>query len=154
MKKYKIILFIFLISIFIISISYAQDNIKDIINAKYKEHKDICPVIKSAINEGLNIKDVVKTSIKLGHDACYVIKCAVGANANLEQILTGAIEAGTTSDVCARCAIDSGADPIAVAKILETGLGYSPPMAAVLGTIEITLPGGTPAGGVISPASF
>lgn len=154
MKNFKIIILFFLFSLSLFSITYAQDDIKDIINSKYKLHKDICPVIKEMINEGLNTRYIIKTSIKLGHDACYVIKCAIGSNANLEQTIMGAIEAGTTHDVCARCAIDAGADPIEVAKILETGLGYSPPIAAVLGTVEITLPGGTPAGGVMSPASF
>jgi len=148
------IFFLVFLLLLAVANSYAQDDLKSIINSKYKEHKDICPVIKIVLKEGFSPKDVVETSIRLGHDACYVVKCAIGSNANLEQVLLGAITAGTTSDVCARCAIDVGADPVEVARVLETGLGYSPPYAAVIAPVEISLPGGTPAGGVMSPASF
>ncbi|MEW6571047.1 MAG: hypothetical protein AB1390_07720 [Nitrospirota bacterium] len=135
-------------------ICLAEDTLKDILSKNYQEEKDICSVVKKTITEGMNAQDVTRTSIQLGHDTCLVIKCAIEAQGSLEQIISGALEAGATSDVCSRCAIDAGADPIAVAKVFETGLGYSPPLAAVLTPVEIRLPGGDPAGGVISPSAF
>jgi hypothetical protein len=131
----------------------AGENLKDILAKKYNEEKDICKVVKKVITEGLNTKEVTKTCIQMGHDACLVVKCAIEAQGSLEQIITGALEAGATSDVCSRCAIEAGADPVAVAKILETGLGYSPPLAAGLPAIEIGLPGGNKGGGTLSPSS-
>jgi hypothetical protein len=133
---------------------FAKDTLRDILAKKYQSEKDICNVVKEAITEGMNTRDVTRTSIQMGNDACLVIKCAIEAEGNLEQIINGALEAGTTSDVSSRCAIDAGADAIEVARIFETGLGYSPPLAAVLTPIEIGLPGGNPAGGVISPWTF
>lgn len=89
---------------------FAAENLKDILSKKYKEEKDICKVVKSAIKDGLNTKDVVRACIEMGHDACLVIRCGIEAKGNLEQIITGALAAGTTSDVCSRCAIDAGAE--------------------------------------------
>jgi hypothetical protein len=133
---------------------FAQETLKDILSKKYTEEKDICNVVKKVIKEGLNTKDVTKTSIEMGYDACLVIKCAIEAEGNLQDIISGALEAGVTPDVCSRCAMDAGADPLEIAKALEQGLGYSPPLEAGLKTIEIGLPGGEVAGGVISPSSF
>jgi hypothetical protein len=132
---------------------FAEETIRDTIAQKYQQEKDICPIVKGLIKEGYNTKDITKASIILGHDPCLVIKCGIEAKGNLEQIITGAIEAGTTSDVCSRCAIDVGADPEAVAKILEIGLGYSVASTAGLSPIEVVQPGGDPGGGVVSPSS-
>ena len=134
------------------SSAFAEGTLKDMLTKKYNEEKDICKVVKQIIMAGMNTKEVTKTSIEMGHDACLVVRCAIEANGSLEQVITGALEAGTTSDVCSRCAIDAGADPVAVAKILETGLGYSP-LAAGLPAIEIGLPGGNIGGGTLSPSS-
>jgi hypothetical protein len=134
---------------------FAEETIRDVIAREYQQQKDICPIVKRLVKEGNNskdiTKDITKASIILGHDPCLVIKCGIEAKGNLEEIITGAIEAGTTSDVCSRCAIDVGADPAAVAKIIEIGLGYlvglSPPLA-------VAQPGGEdPGGGVVSPSS-
>jgi hypothetical protein len=133
---------------------FAEETLKDILSKKYMEEKDICKVIKKVIKEGINVKDVTKTSIEMGYDACLVIKCAIEAEGNLQDIISGALEVGVTPDVCSRCAMDAGADPLEIAKALEQGLGYSPPLEAGLKTIEIGLPGGEVAGGVISPSSF
>ncbi len=130
----------------------AGGNLKDILAKKYNEEKDICKVVKKVITEGLNTKEVTKMCIQMGHDACLVVKCAIEAQGSLEQIITGALEAGATSDVCSRCAIEAGVEPGSVAKILETGLGYSP-LAAGLPAIEIGLPGGNIGGGTVSPSS-
>lgn len=136
------------------SVVSAQGTLKDDINKDFKETGDICPVVKRFLSEGNSTKEVTKDCIQLGHDACMVVRCAVEANGNLEQILTGALEAGATSDVCSRCAIQAGADPQDVAKAMETGLGYSSPMAAALNPIGITLPGGSPPGKNISSSGF
>jgi hypothetical protein len=133
---------------------FAQETVKDILSKEYVKEKDICNVIKKTIKEGINTKDVTKTSIEMGHDACTVVKCAIDAGGNLQDIISGALEAGTTPDVCSRCAMDAGADPLEIAKALEQGLGYSPPVEAGLKTINIGLPGGDVSGGVISPSSF
>lgn len=133
---------------------FAGDTLKDVLSKKYQAEKDICPVVKKTILEGQSSKDVTKTSIQLGHDACLVIRCAIEAKGQLDQVIAGALEVGTTSDVCSRCAIDAGADPAAVAKALETGLGYSPPLAAGLAPVEIGLPGGNRNGGNLSPSGF
>jgi hypothetical protein len=133
---------------------FAEETLKDILSKKYMEEKDICKVIKKVIKEGINVKEVTKTSIEMDYDACLVIKCAIEAEGNLQDIISGALEAGVTPDVCSRCAMDAGADPLEIAKALEQGLGYSPPLEAGLKTIEIGLPGGEVAGGVISPSSF
>lgn len=132
---------------------FAEETIKDTLTKKYNQEKDICKVVKQTLTAGMNTKEVTKASIQLGHDACLVVRCAIEANGSLEQIITGALEAGTSSDVCSRCAIEAGADPAAVAKALEKGLGYSPPLAAGLPRIEIGLPGGNRGSGTISPAS-
>jgi hypothetical protein len=149
-----------LIALFAISLLLAQspafagDTLKDIISKKYHEEKDICPVVKETILEGQSSKDCTKTSIQLGHDACLVIRCAIEAKGQVDQVIAGALEAGATSDVCSRCAINAGADPAAVAKALETGLGYSLPLAAGLEPVEIGLPGGNRSGGNLSPSGF
>jgi len=132
---------------------FADDTLKDTLSKKYKKAKDICSVVKEVLLEGMNTKEVTKTSIDLGHDACLVIRCAVEANGSLQQIIDGAIEAGATSDVCSKCAIDAGADPRAVAQALETGLGYTP-AATGLVPINVNVPGGEPAGGVLSSSGF
>ncbi len=158
MKKVIMIsLSAFILSFFLISVNnlaFAEDTLKDILAKRYQLEKDVCKVIEVTINEGLNIRDVTRISIQLGHDVCLVIKCAIEAGGSLEQIINGAMEAGATSDVCSRCAIDAGADAIELAKIFERGLGYSPPLSAVLTPVEIGLPGGNQGGGVISPWTF
>ena len=136
------------------AVAFAEDMLKDDINNSFKQTKDICSVVKKVLSEGWNTKDVTKDCIQLGHDACLVIRCAIEGNGNLDQIIAGALEAGTTSDVCSRCAIQAGADPKDVAKALETGLGYSSPMAAALNPVGISLPGGRPAGRNISSSGF
>jgi hypothetical protein len=158
MKKRLFILFflvVFFTSLFpMVSSVYAEDTLKDILSKRYIEVKDICTVVKGAIQEGMNTKEVTKTSIGLGHDACVVIKCSIAANGSLEQIIIGALEAGVTADICTRCAVDAGADPQQLAKILETGLGYTPAPGAGLAPIEVGVPSGTTAGGVLSPSTF
>jgi hypothetical protein len=133
---------------------FAQETLKDKLTRQYKEEKDICPVVKKNIREGLSTKEITKSCIQLGHDACLVVRCAVEADGKLEQIITGAIEAGTTSDVCARCAMNAGADPKAIAAILAPGLGYSPLEGGGLTPIETSLPGGNKNDGVMSSSSF
>ncbi|MDQ7786790.1 MAG: hypothetical protein RDU01_04210 [Thermodesulfovibrionales bacterium] len=129
-------------------------TVKDTVSKEYKETKDICPAVKQVLKNGLDTKETVKSSIELGHDACLVVRCAIEGGGNIEQVIVGALAAGATSDVCSRCAIQAGASPAEVAKALETGLGYSPPLAAGLPSIEIGLPGDARGGGVISPATF
>jgi len=133
---------------------YADQSLKDTLAQKYNKEKDVCRVVKQALQAGMNTKEVTKSSIELGHEACLVIRCAIEANGSLQQIVTGALEAGTTSDVCSKCAIDAGADPRAVAQALETGLGYTPAEGAGLNPINVNVPGGEPAGGVISSSGF
>ncbi len=146
-----------LIAAFIVSLAafaFAEETVKDVVDKKYKEIKDIRIVIKNLLSDGMNTKEVTKASIQLGHDACLVVKCAIEANGSLEQIITGALEAGASSDVCSRCALEAGADPAAVAEALETGLGYSTPLGAGLTPIEVRLPGGEPGREPLSPAGF
>jgi hypothetical protein len=137
-----------------VSAVFAQDTVKDTVAKEYKEVKDICPAVKQVLKNGLDTKETVKSSIELGHDACLVVRCAIEGGGNVEQVIVGALAAGATSDVCSRCAIEAGASPAEVAKALETGLGYSPPLAAGLPSIEIGLPGDARGGGVLSPATF
>jgi hypothetical protein len=132
---------------------FAKETVKDIIVKNYKETKDISPVIKKLIQEGIETKDVVMVSIQLGHDACLVIKSAVEAGGNFEQIIAGALAGGATADVCSRCMIEAGADPAKVAQALETVLGYSLAMGSGLSQIDIGLPGHTRGGGFVSPHS-
>jgi len=139
---------------FIYGAAYAEDTLKDMLSKRYKEEKDICPVVKKSITEGINTQDVTRACIEAGHDACLVIRCAIEAKGNLEQIITGALEAGTTSDVCSRCAVDAGVKAGNIAKILETGLGYSPAFGAGLTPVEIGIPGGNNKGSVLSRSSF
>ncbi|MEW6586436.1 MAG: hypothetical protein AB1442_12600 [Nitrospirota bacterium] len=155
-KKYIVFLLLGILAgvFFLLPPAGAEETLKDTIARKYAQTKDICPVVKQTINDGINTKEICKSSIELGHDACVVIRCAIAAEGDLLQIITGAIEAGATPDVCSRCAIEAGADPKDVAKALETGLGYSPPMAAGLSPVEIGLPGGNTSGGIISVSSF
>jgi hypothetical protein len=129
-------------------------TLRDELTREYKKEGDICPVVKNAIRSGLDTKEVTKTCIEMGHDACLVVRCAVEARGNLEQIITGATEAGATSDVCSRCAMNAGADPKEIARILETGLGYSPVAGGGLTPVEINLPGGNTGGGTISSSHF
>jgi hypothetical protein len=133
--------------------AFAADALKDMISKQFQQQKDICPVVKNAILEGQSPKDVTKISILLGHDACLVIRCAIEAKGQMDQVIAGALEAGTTSDVCSRCAIDAGADPLAVAKVLETA-GYSAPPVAGLEPVEIGVPGGGGNGRTLSPSGF
>jgi hypothetical protein len=158
MKKRLFILFfisVFLASLFpMVSSVYAEDTLKDILSKRYKKEKDICTVVKGAIQEGMNTKETTKICIELGHDPCLVIKCSIEANGSLDQIIIGALEAGVTSDVCTRCAVDAGADPQQLAKILEAGLGYTPALGPGLTPIEVGVPTGTTAGGVLSPSTF
>jgi hypothetical protein len=150
------VLVVLFASLFLIvqSPAFAEDTLKDMISKEFHKEKDICPVVKNAITEGQSSRDVTKTSILLGHDACLVIRCAIEARGQIDQVIAGALEAGTTSDVCSRCAIDAGADPAVVAKALETGLGYSSPVAAAPEPIGTGLPGGNSGGGKISPSGF
>jgi hypothetical protein len=133
---------------------FAQESLKDVLTKEYRQEKDICPVVKNTIRSGMNTKEITKACIEMGHDACLVVRCAVQANGNLEQIMTGAIEAGATSDVCARCAMNAGADPREIARILETGLGYSAVSGGGLTPVDISLPGGNKGGGVLSSSHF
>jgi hypothetical protein len=150
------VLIISFASLFLVaqSLAFAGDTLKDMISKEFQKEKDICPVVKETILEGQSSKDCTKTSIQLGHDACLVIRCAIEAKGQIDQVIAGALEAGTTSDVCSRCAINAGADPAAVAKALETGLGYSSPLAAGPEPVEIGLPGGNRSGGKLSPSGF
>jgi len=150
------VLIISFASLFLVaqSLAFAGDTLKDMISKEFQKEKDICPVVKETILEGQSSKDCTKTSIQLGHDACLVIRCAIEAKGQIDQVIAGALEAGTTSDVCSRCAINAGADPAAVAKALETGLGYSSPLAAGPEPVEIGLPGGNRTGGKLSPSGF
>jgi hypothetical protein len=134
--------------------AFAEDTLKDMISKEFHKEKDICPVVKNAILEGQASRDVTKTSILLGHDACLVIRCAIEAKGQIDQVILGALEAGATSDVCSRCAIDAGADPAAVAKALQIGLGYSSPLAAAPEPIDTRLPGGNNSGAKMSPSGF
>ena len=158
MTRIIFIAFVIFISFSFLIISssfvFADDTVRDILAKKYQREKDICNVIKEAITEGMNTREVTGISIQMGYDVCLVINCAIEAKGNLEEIINGAIEYGATSDVCSRCAIDAGADALEVSRILETVIGYSPPLAAVLTPLEIGLPGGSPAGGFISPSTF
>jgi hypothetical protein len=158
MKSRVIISFlvVFLVSLFLAAQSpvFAGDALKDIISKKYREQKDICPVIKETILEGQSSKDCTKVSIQLGHDACLVIKCAIEAKGQIDQVIAGAVEAGVTSDVSSRCAVDAGADAAAVAQALQSGLGYSPPLAAAPESIDTGLPGGNNSGAKLSPSGF
>ncbi len=158
MKKAIIITFFAFIISYFLNVTdnsvFAEDTLKDVLTKKYQLEKDVCSVVKGAINEGLNVRDVTRTGIQLGYDVCLVIKCAIEAGGNLEQIINGAMEAGATSDVCSRCAIDAGVDAVELARIFETGLGYSPPLSAILTPVEIGLPGGNQGGGTISPWTF
>ena len=154
--KSRIIAVVLIVLSFLIGQSYvfAQDALTDTISKRFQKEKDICPVVKAAILEGQGSKDVTKTSILLGHDACLVIRCAIEGNGQVDQVIAGAMEAGTTSDVCSRCAIDAGADPAAVAKALQGGLGYSAPLAAAPEAIGTGLPGGNNSGAKMSPSGF
>jgi hypothetical protein len=156
-KMKKCIAIIGLIAALIVSlgtVAFAEETVKDAVDKKYKETKDIRTVIINLLSEGMNTKEVTKSSILLGHDACLVVKCAIEANGSLEQIITGALEAGATSDVCSRCALEAGADPTAVARALDTGLGYSTPLGAGLTPIEVKMPGGEPGKGTLSSSGF
>ena len=138
----------------IISPVFAEETLRNILAKEYIAQKDMCMVVKNTINEGLDTKEVTKICIETGHDACLIIRCAIEAKGDLGQIITGALEAGTTTDVCSRCALEVGADPQQLAKILEAGLGYTPALAPGLASVEMGPPGGTSAGGKISPSSF
>lgn len=137
-----------------VSAVLAQETVKDTVAKEFKETRDICPAVKQVLKNGLDTKETVKSSIELGHDACLVVRCAIEGGGNIEQVIVGALAAGATSDVCSRCAIEAGASPAQVAKALETGLGYSPPLAAGLPSIEIGLPGDARGGGIMSPSAF
>jgi hypothetical protein len=132
----------------------AEETVKDVITGQYSVEKDICTVVKNTIRNGMDTKEVTKTAIQMGHDACLVVRCAIEADGSLEDIINGAMEAGTTKDVCAKCAVIAGADPAVVAGLLETALGYSPPLAAGIAPIELGLPGGNKGGGFMSPSGF
>ncbi len=154
MKKTGIVIVAACFVLSFCSLVLADGTLKDDISKNFKETKDICPIVKKFLSDGGNTKELTKDCIQLGHDACLVVRCAIEGNGNLDQIITGALEAGTTSDVCSRCAIQAGVDPQDVAKALETGLGYSSPMAAALNPVGINLPGGSPAGRNISSSGF
>lgn len=156
-KKITILLPILLVLVtlpLIISPVFAEETLRNILAKEYTAQKDICPVVKKTIKEGLDTKEVTKTCIQMGHDACLVVKCGIEANGNLEQIIIGALEAGTTPDVCSRCALEVGADPQELARLLGPGLGYTPATAPGLASVEMGPPGGGSAGGKISPSSF
>ena len=133
---------------------FAEQSLKDILNKEYRQGKDISLVAKNAIQSGMNAKEVTKACIELSHDACVVVSSAIEAKGNLEQIITGAVEAGATADVCSRCAMNAGADSKEIARILETGVGYSVAGGGGLTPIDISLPGGNRSGGVLSSSHF
>jgi hypothetical protein len=156
-KMKKCIAITALIGVLIVSlvtVAFSEETVKDGVDKKYKETRDICTVVKKLLSDGMNTKEITKASIQLGHDACLVVRCAIEAKGSLDQIITGALEAGATSDVCSRCALEAGADPAAVAKVLETGLGYSSPLGAGLTPIEVKLPGGERGGRTLSSSGF
>ncbi|MDI6802208.1 MAG: hypothetical protein QMD01_09205 [Thermodesulfovibrionales bacterium] len=142
----KAMFLVFIISCFVLAQNYvfaATGTVRDIISEKYASKKDICPVIKDTIKEGINTQEIVRTSIQMGYTACYVIKCAIIGGGNIEHIIYGAIEAGVTRDVVSRCSMEAGARP----EDILPGLGYTPP-SAPLTPITINFPGG----GTFSPS--
>ena len=151
----SVLIYLFAAALLLAQVSaFAADTVKDELSNKYKEGKDICSAVKNTILEGQSSKEVTKTGILMGHEACLVIRCALEAKGELEQVIAGALEAGTTSDVCSRCAINAGADPAAVAKALQTGLGYSAPPGLALQPVEASPPAGNTNGGNMSPSGF
>jgi hypothetical protein len=152
-KNGFIVCFIIALSLLMSNTVFADEPLKDTFSKKYMEAKDVCSLVKQVLREGMNAKEVTKRSIELGHDACLVIRCAVEGNGSLQQIMAGALEAGATSDVCSKCAIEAGADPKDIAQALETGLGYTP-AATGLNPINVNVPGGEPAGGILSSSHF
>ena len=123
--------------------------VSDTMAKKYAESKDICPVVKSCIKEGMNTQEIVKTGILMGHRPCYVIKCAADGGGTLDQIIYGALEAATTADVVSRCCMEAGFRAQDIAKILQQADDPAPVQS---GTI---LPGGGRNDGVLlSPSKF
>jgi len=140
------------VSLLINGLAFAQpkETTKEALAKILNEEKDICKAVKNAIQQKLSVKDIVKLYIQMGHDACLVVRCAIQAKGDLEQVITGALEGGATADVCSRCAIEEGAEPDAIARILE---GYSPGQEQVLEPITTGFPGTEPGGGPLSPSS-
>lgn len=157
MKKVAVIALVS-IAVFAFSMSplYALTT-RDVLSEKYASMKDICPVVKSSLAEGMNTRDVVKTSIQMGHAPCTVVKCSLDAGGGLEQTILGAIDGGATSDVVSRCAIDAGAGPEEIARILEReglpGLGYTQ-LPPTLTPVTANVPGSGRGGGFVSPSRF
>jgi len=147
------VLMVAVLSVFLLinGLAFAQpkETTKEVLAKILNEEKDICKAVKSAIRQNLSVKNVVKLYIQMGHDACLVVRCAIQAKGDLEEIITGALEGGATADVCCRCAIEEGAEPDAIARILE---GYSP-IEQVLEPIAPGFPGTEPGGGPLSPSS-
>ena len=128
--------------------SLLASTVSDTITKRYAESRDICPVIKSCIKEGMNTQEIVKTSILMGHSPCYVIKCAADGGGILEQIIYGAIEAATTADVVARCCVDAGFTAQDVSKVLVQQ-NYPP-----LQSGDVLPGGGRNDGVLLSPSRF
>jgi hypothetical protein len=158
----KASIFYFVISLLLIgftfSLSYAAElkedpvtkKYKEIITQRYEQEKDICKIVKDTIKEELEVKAIVRTCILLGHDPCLVVRCAIEANGGLEDIILGALQAGASEEVCSRCAIDSGADPLAVAEIIERGFETEAPDPVA--PLYTPFPGADPGGGYLSPS--
>ena len=147
-----LILTVFAVSLLINDLAFAQpkETTKEALAKILNEEKDICKAVKNAIQQKLSVKDTVKLYIQMGHDACLVVRCAIQAKGDLEEVITGALEGGASADVCSRCAIEEGAEPDAIARIIE---GYSPGQEQVLEPITTGLPGTEQGGGPISPSS-
>ena len=147
------VLIITVLSFFLLinGIAFAQkkETTKEALAKILNEEKDICKAVKSAIQQKFSTKDIAKLYIQMGHDACLVVRCAIQAKGDIEEIITGALEGGATADVCSRCAIEEGAEPDAIARIIE---GYSQ-IEQVLEPIAPGLPGTEPGGGPISPSA-
>ena len=149
MKKGILITLIFCCVTMASKYPLSATTVSDAIAQKYAVSKDICPVVKSCIKEGLGTQEIVKTSLLMGHKPCYVIKCAADGGGTLEQIIYGAIEAAVTADIISRCCLDAGFGADDIAKILQLeGLSGEPSQVET----DSTLPGGGRV--LLSPSSF
>jgi len=147
-----LIVAVFAVSLLINDLAFAQskETTKEALAKILNEEKDICKAVKNAIQQKFSVKDTVKLYIQMGHDACLVVRCAIQAKGDLEEVITGALEGGASADVCSRCAIEEGAEPDAIARIIE---GYSPGQEQVLEPITTGFPGTEQGGGPLSPSS-
>ncbi len=154
---FRATLIVSVFSVFQTGLTFAEENLRDILTGKYSGEKDVCSTVKQAIKRGVDAQEVTKTGIAMGNRACYVIKCAIDGGGELKKVVAGAVDAGTTSDVISRCAIDAVVDPEQVAQILESlgllGPGYWPPEADRM-PVEAGWASRMGAGRHISPSSF